>query len=826
MQPDSRIHWSSYPALLLAVAFAAGIVWESFATIGLVAWMAGAGAGAIVGLGSYFYGRQHLVSLAPLGRVVALAALAVCAGGARQAAYLSPPPRSVASLSPILQGADLDARLAGVVDGVPTEAEGTWRFPFRLSHLRTPTDSAAVAGRVQVTLHNPMWISTIRYPTIREGDRLHVQGRLEAAPAPRNPGAFDYGAYLQRRGICCTVYVQGEEAVQIAGNVRGPVDRAVTGGRDYVGRQIDRYVPGAISRTVLRALLLGDRTGLGPARREQFASTGLMHLLAVSGLHVLLVGMVLYRLLRPMLMRIRLPHLVREGMRAGLTLTVLVFYMLLTGARPSVVRAVVMAAVLIGGLLVQRSSHTLNSLGVAALVLLAFRPPALFDAGFQLSMSAVAAIVTLHPRITERIPERMYDHPAGNWAISLLSVSTAATLGTAPVLLYHFGRAQIAGLVLNLPAIPLTATGLTAGILCVIVGGAFPALGSAFGAAADLFLRGLVETARWGAVWFEWGLLSGRTPEPMLLVATGAVLVMAAQWPRPRTRWRLAILTSACFCIWVWAPILTRESRPHLDLVFLDVGQGDAVHLATPNGRHLLVDTGPRTRFSDAGRRILLPYFQSRGIQHLDAVVVTHPDSDHLGGLPTLLRSVSIGKVFHSGWKADTRLYAESQRLLDSLSVSHRPVQAGDTIGIDSSVGIQVLGPPVEKWPGAFGENDASVVLRATYGDTRVLLTGDVESAAEDWLVNRYGTALASDIVKIPHHGSSTSSTGPFVAAATADRNGVVGVVPVGERNAFGFPDPSVLRRWGAAGVQVHLTSDTGAVWLRTDGQTVRRIDW
>jgi competence protein ComEC len=182
--------------------------------------------------------------------------------------------------------------------------------------------------------------------------------------------------------------------------------------------------------------------------------------------------------------------------------------------------------------------------------------------------------------------------------------------------------------------------------------------------------------------------------------------------------------------------------------------------------------------------------------------------------------------VYHSGWKADTRLYAESQHLQDSLSVSHRWAQTGDRIEIDPSVGIQVLAPPAEKWPASFGENDASVVLRVTYGNTRILLTGDVESAAEEWLVDRYGTALASDVVKIPHHGSSTSSTGAFVAAATSSRNGVVGVVPVGERNAFGLPDPSVLRRWSAAGVHVYSTADAGAVWLRTDGRRVQSVDW
>lgn len=825
MRPDSRIHWSSYPALLIATAFACGVAFESVAERGLILWVGIAAAGGMLGAASVLYGRRRIVSLSPLGQVGALALLALAGGGARQAAYVSPAPTSVSVLPPLTEGTEIETVMTGVVDGVPTESNGTWRFAVRLQHLFNGRDSLAVTGRVQATLHNPVWISTIQYPSLHEGDRVRLRGTLERAPRPRNPGAFDYAAYLERRGICCTVYVQGEEHVEVLGSDRSRLRELVTDGRRYVRQQVDRHVPSPTSQALLRALLLGDRSDVTPTQREQFASTGLMHLLAVSGLHVLLVGMILYRLLRPMLMRVRLPLWVREGMRAGLTLTVLAFYMLLTGARPSVVRAVVMASVLIGGLLVQRSSHTLNSLGIAALLLLGMRPPALFDAGFQLSMCAVAGIVTLHPRMIELAPERLRDHPAGNWTVSLLSVSVAATLATAPVLLFHFGQAQLPGVVLNLPAIPLTAAGLTAGIACVLSGGISSVAAASFGAAADAFLQSLVLTARWGTEWFAWGILSGPKPGGALLLAAGATLLMGAQWPRPRTRWRLAALTVACLCIWVWTPLLSRPGAPYLDVVFLDVGQGDAVHLTTPNGRQLLVDTGPRTRYSDAGRRVLSPYLTARGVRSLDAVVITHPDSDHLGGLPTILREVPVDRVFHSGWEADTHLYSESRRLLDSLSIPHRSVEAGDTIALDPSVGIQVLAPPPEnRRSPSFTENDVSIVLRITYGQIEILLTGDIEEAGEDWLVSRYADGLASEVVKIPHHGSSTSSS-PRLVSATATKSQTA-VVPVGRRNAFGLPDPRVLSRWQSAGSTVLSTAESGAVWMQTDGDRVWRKCW
>jgi len=577
---------------------------------------------------------------------------------------------------------------------------------------------------------------------------------------------------------------------------------------------------------VLRALLLGDRSGIRDDQRERFAVTGLMHLLAVSGLHVFLVGMVLYVLLRPVLMRLRLHRRAVETGRAALTVVVLGLYVALTGGRPSVVRAVVMSGLFIGGTLLQRSSPSLNTLGVAAIVLLALRPTFLFDVGFQLSMAAVSALVTVHPRLMEGVPEGWTVRGPGEWAVSTVSASAAATIGTAPVLLWHFGWVSGAGLLLNVLGIPCTGAALSAAVGMIATGGAWPWIGAAFGNAADLAVRGLLLTSRWGADWLGWVGVRMAEPDPWILGGIAAGTVALAQWPRPRCRWRCVSCALLLLATGTWTKVVDRDAGPTLDVLFFDVGQGDAALVTTPGGRRLLVDTGPR---SPTGRAevsfSLIPYLERRGIGHLDTVVITHPDGDHLGGLPALLREVSIGRVLHSGRKGETDLYRETRRLLRRKGVPSRSVSRGDALLKKAAVRGRVLGPPARpSVRGLEGENERSVVLHLTYGNVKILLPGDIEEDGERGLVRTYGSRLESRVAKVPHHGSASSSTPSFVEQV-ADSN-TRAVVSVGRSNRFGMPSERVLSRWRSAGARVHSTAEQGAVWLRVDGRSVWTVEW
>lgn len=827
VRPDSSIQWSAYPALLLVGGFATGVFGDEMLVGGRLAlWGAGVGVGIVAFGVSWGWERRRLVSLAPLCRLGAVVLVGICAGGVRHGLYED---AAFGMLEPVAEKtSDAPLSVVGVVADAPGRS-GATRFTVAVDSVGAHSVTTPVDGRVRVTLQSPPWTDDpISHSPVHQGDRVRLRGAVRPTPGQRNPGGFDYAAYLGRRGVCCVMYVGDGQDVTVASSARGPLGDLIVGARRYIRGQIGRFVPSEDGRAVLRALLLGDRSGITDGQRARFARTGLMHLLAVSGLHVFLVGMVLYTLLRPLLMRLRLGWRAVERGRAVLTVVVLGLYMAITGARPSVVRAVIMAALFIGGILFQRSSHPLNTLGVAALVLLALRPPALFDAGFQLSMGAVAAIVTIHPRLMAWVPDRWASWPPAEWAASVTAASAAATIGTAPVLLWHFGWVSVGGLVLNIPGIPCTGLALSAALGMVAVGGPWPEMGAAFGSTADLLVRGLLLTSRWGAEWLGWAGLQMPRPAPWVLAAMVVGGVALAQWPRPRHRWRCVVCSLLLLVGGVWTTVLGRGGGATLEVLFFDVGQGDAVLVTTPRGDRMLVDTGPRSPGTGAAAsRSVLPYLEARGVRRLETVVITHPDEDHLGGLPALLREMSVGRVLHSGQGGGTDLYRESRRLLRGTRTVRRSVKRGDVFSFGASVRVQVLGPPSQPHQhGIEGKNGRSLVLHLTYGQTDVLLPGDVESAAERSLVRAYGDQLDARVVKVPHHGSTTSSTLRFVDHAVDGGKETTAVVSVGSSNQFGMPSPEVVARWKSRGAQIRSTARRGAVWLRSNGRRVWPVRW
>ncbi len=831
MRSSSAVQWKAYPALLVAGALAAGIgvaAWR--VEIGFAAWVSVAAVGAALFWSMALWERRRLVTLAPLLRTAAVGVVVAAAGAALWSYHQLAPADHIARHvpPPAADGRAPDVTVVGRVSGAPERRAGRIRFVLEAERLAGQQGALPVRGRVQTALLPSMWEPEAQpFPHLEEGDVVRITGRLEALRPPRNPADFDYGGYLRQRGIYATLSTYEPEDVAVLGTARGPLREGVTRARRHVDRQIERYVPSPAARGVLRALILADRSGIATATRERFIRTGLMHLLAVSGLHVLLVGMVLYGLLRPLLTRLRMRRATVEVTRAAFTVLVLGAYMLLTGARPSVVRAVVMATLFIGGEVMQRSSHPLNTLGVAAVALLVFNPAHLFDVGFQLSFAAVAAIVTLGSVLRGAVTRRWSEHGWRSFVTASVVTSVAAVLGTAPVLLYHFGHVALGGLVLNVVAIPLTALGLAAGLLTVLLGGWFGAAAVLFGAAAGAFLQMLLFVAEAGSAMAGWAAVRVHVKSAWALLAMGTALAMLAQWPRPRLRWRLAIATLAFVNAGLWIGLWQGAHAPRLDVVFFDVGQGDAALVSLPNGKHALIDAGGRTPFTDEATRTLVPHLERFGIRRLDAVVISHTDSDHLGGLPTLLRTVPVGRMVHNGRDASSALYAEVRHLLDSLQVPHRAVHAGDALRLDSSVQMQILAPDPELLTAAVSDNDASVVLRLTYGGTRFLFTGDVERTAEAQLLSRFAPLLASEVVKVSHHGSRTSSTPAFVEQATADASAPArAVVSVARRNAFGLPSAEVLGRWTASGSVVSTTAAEGAVWLRSDGKRVTRVQW
>ena len=826
MQPDSTIHWKAYPALLLAGCLAVGIGGAALAPgLPFWSWIGGAASGLLLALLTRRVGRFKLVTLAPLWGTVGVALAIIGLGGARYAYEQALPATHLAHRVYGAAPHEAPVVLIGRVAARPVDRSWGLRFTLAAEHLIDGRDSIATTGCLQVTVTRSARKNGETYPLIDQGDLVAVRGTVQPLPRRRNPADMDVGDLLRRRGIYATMSIRDEAGVVVLGRQRSRTENLILPIQAYVRDQLARHLPHEGSRAVLHALVLGDRSLLEESTRRRFARTGLMHLLAVSGLHVLLVGMVLYSLLRPILMRLRLGWQAMEITRAAVTMALLVLYMLMAGSSASVVRAVVMTGFFIGGTVLGRTSHALNTLGVAGVILLLVRPGSLFEAGFQLSFAAVAAIVTLSPRCTERIPDAWMARALPRSVLSSVTVSLTATLGTMPVLLYHFGQVSFAGLLLNLVAIPLTASTLAAGLTGLCLGAWMPAGGAIFGAAADVLAQGLLLTAEAGETLLGGAVVQTYIRDPWYLLAMALGLVGLAQWPRPRLRWRLGAAALSIAAAGVWAGVLTGAHSPRLDVVFLDVGHGDAVLVTLPNGRRLLIDAGGRDAFSDQGARTVLPHLERYALRRLDAVVVTHPHSDHLGGLPALLGAVPVGRVLHNGQPYASALYAETRSLLDSLGVPHQAVGAGDTLALDPSVLIQILAPEREAL--LDDANEASVVLRMVYGQTTFLFMGDAEAGAEARLLARYGPLLKSAVVKVGHHGSRTSSTPSFVAHAASDTTGATtAVVSVGPPSFFGLPDEEVLWRWQAHGARVWTTFQHGALWLRSDGCRLHRVAW
>lgn len=855
--PPPPLRLSSRPLLVAAVAFALGVVGADAAPgIGAEAFLL-AVAVLAVGAGGYAVAaRRRMVTLHALAIATVAVGGVAGLGASRLAAFRAPErdglgaaAEAASEEADAVRGNETDAAAPvtvwGRVASVPVASEYSVRFVADVDSAQRGAVAGAVSGRVQVGLEIPQAdarsgrpTAARVYPALRLGDRVRLTGRLAAPPARRNPADMDYGAFLRGQGIASTLRVEAESDVVFLAPAGGALDRLAFGVQRHVRRAVARHVPGAEAQAVVLALLVADWSHIEDSTVDAFRDTGLLHLLSVSGLHLVFVGLALYALLGPVLSRLRLPRRRVEWIRTGVTLVVMFVYVVAAGSSAPVVRAFVMAAVLVVGRASERRVDTLNGLGLAALGLLFWRPTALFEAGFQLSFGAVAALVACAPVVTAWLPEAWTRAAIRRSVTNSLVASVVATLGTAPILLAWFGKLPLSGILLNLPAIPLTSAALGGGLGASVCAGWWPAGADLFGAFASVCVRALLVVSRFGAETMGGLTVERFVTSPFVLAALAAFVLVVAFWPRPVARRRLALAAVGLLAVGTWTSVASGDARPVLDAVFLDVGQGDATLLRLPGGHAVLIDAGDRTDRGDEGLRTVVPHLARYGVRHLDALVLTHPHADHVGGAVAVLEAISVGRLVHNGQADDSAMWRQTLHTADSLGVATQAVVAGDTLGLDPAVRIRVLGPSREL--AAAGEaNEASVILLVEYGTTRWLLAGDAETAAEADVVARYAHLLRADVVKVGHHGSRTSSTLPFVAAASGVRPGAslvsarasgtapdFAVVSVGRRNRHGLPDEEPVMRWLVAGADVLQTADQGAVWLQSDGETVRRVDW
>jgi competence protein ComEC len=704
------------------------------------------------------------------------------------------------------------------VEGVPDSGNRSFRFVVEAESIGTPRGKLAVSGGVLVSAQR----GAIPGPTLDSltyGRCVRLSGELTLPSGPRNPGDFDQREYLHLNGIDARMFLDAADGIAL-GPENGTSFTAmlVTPVRRSVGSRLDKLV-GGVEANFLKGLITGDRTVVPPDVKTAFINSGVMHILAVSGLHVVIVVMMVMTLLRGL----RVP----ERPRIVATCVLLVYYNFLTGGAASVTRSVIMAIVILAGTMAERRTDTYNSLALSAVIILLVDSKQCFQPGFQLSFAAVFSLIYLYPRLQEAVRLLPASFVKRRWAISCaaaLCVSLAAGVGTLPFTSLYFGKISVIGLAANMVIVPLSNIILVSGMLTVGVSYLWGWGGEVFAGVTGVLTQGLL----WAVSFFgnlPFAYLSSHFTIWSSLAyygALGAAIGLIGESTRKRT----LLLILAAADLYLAADLIQPPPRDMVRVTFLDVGQGDAAFLEFPGDLRVLVDAGPRSAEWDAGRRFVEPFLRWRGIGMLSGIVLTHPHSDHLGGIPYLLEHFKVRELIDAGSQPGSGLHRQELRIADSMGIPRVIVKAGARIPGPEDARLYVLGPgegfvmhDSTKHPNL---NNESVVLKVVYGKTTLLLAGDAEREEEERMAGAYGRFLRSDVLKAGHHGSITSSTPEFLDLVKPS----MAVVSVGARNKFRLPSLEVLERFTERGIRFFRTDESGALVVESDGESWSVVEW
>lgn len=750
-----------------------------------------------------------------------------------------------------------------MVDGSRVTIEG---------HLYRESEHEAYGDRLYVTVERAaehggamspssgnVRVAVLDGGSFKLGDEIRLSARIHFPRNYGNPGEFDYVGLMARDGIDATMTAPkkslGSAIFQIIGHRSSFPASRIESIRTHIGEFFDRNLAYP-ENAEMRALVIGDRGGIGEPLRQTFARTGMAHLLVISGLHLSIVAAAMFAAVRLAMMLF--PGLANRGyankVAALAAMLAVCAYASIAGHHVSTVRALVMVLAYMLAVAIDRSREAIASLALAAIVICVALPGSTADIGFQLSFASVIAIVLGMRRYAAWIARRkrvgmLRGEPSlPRWRFieaptGYLAVSFWAMLGTAPLTAYHFNQFAIVGVIANAVVVPIMAFGAT---VSGLVAAALSFLSEPVARAVVLFGANALAAGNWLAAWFvDWPLAWFRifTPTTLeLAIAYGLLMIwllapLAAAITGKRSRddgtredvlygaaakrgfgWRARCAIALAVVLMVDAGWWTydRFFNPDLRVTFLSVGEGDGAVVRFPGPRVMVIDAGGSYGGFDVGERIVAPYLWSQKIMRVDYLALTHPDLDHFGGLDFIALNFAPRALWTSGVASRDVSYA---RLMDDLERAGIPmVRVGETAPVASIGGVAIAS--LNGSTGATrSHNNSSMVLRFSFVGASLLFTGDIESGGERAMIERRGE-LHATILKVPHHGSASSSTAAFIAAVRPE----TAVISDGYLNHFHFPADAVVERYVEAGAVVMRTDLDGAVTVdaKPDRMTVR----
>lgn len=528
---------------------------------------------------------------------------------------------------------------------------------------------------------------------------------------------------------------------------------------------------------ILLSIIFGSKASPVPySIQDDFRRAGVIHTLVVSGQQVSLILGLCATIFKSFKLPLPLNFLLSTA--ANLT------FMIMTGAGASIVRSSIMAEIALVGMLIDRQRDAIISLFVSAVIMLIINYEYLFDIGFQLSFLATWALIYLAPKI-----EKIIKSP-------ILAVSLAPIIATTPIIAYNFCQINIISIISNIIIVPIVEVLVLLGFITTILGAMFLPFAQILNYSNLMILKGLLLFVQFFAnIPFSQMFVSQFSF--VWVICYFAVLFLILR----RSSAKLIILVVICAFSWSFASGSSTSLRQNeLKVTFFDVGQGDSILVQTPSHKNMLID---------AGSRYVSTYLHKLGVKTLDLVILTHPHADHICGIDRIIREINIKEIIDNGTIYESYYYKNYMNLLKENKIKLLTGAYGQVIDFgDGAVGTILKGNINST------TNNNSVVLRLVYGDVSFLFTGDTEREGEENMLER-GLNLKSDILKVGHHGSSTSTSQPFLDAVVPR----TAVISVGAGNKFYHPNTPTISRLRTAGIEIFRTDQRGTITVKTDGE-------
>ena len=773
-------------------------------------------------------------------------------------------------------------QITGVVDSHPVQFLYLKKFVLRANTLKDKKASYRVSGKIQVTVSGPG-------PEFARGDRVVFRSRLRRPRNFNNPGGFNYQRYMAFKGLWRTAYTKGSRLQVVQTGSSNDLGQQLNNVRQALSALIDRAGRGP-SAAVLKALVIGDRSALSSEVRDGFNRAGVGHVLAISGLHIGIVATVAFFFFHKLLRLVR-PLMWRAWTRKGaaiLSLVPVCIYGLVSGMSPSTQRAVIMVCAFLMTFLFEREPDTLNTLGLAAFIILIWFPPALFSISFQLSFLAVLSILYGFSCIQKAAPAdgRNIKTGFGNQLrrklAAFILVSVLAICGTLPLVMFYFNQVSFIGLFANFVVVPLVGfVVIPCGLLALFV---YPVSSLiAYGcikiclfvldyvllavnyfanlpfAAIKTITPSLFEIVCYYVL--GWVVLNGlniksgfktffrQTPANdrhltdarahrvaglngylklsarfglnRILSRAAAVFRLLIAGPAAKRYTIIGLMVTLALLVDAGYWFARRHLNGDLRVTYIDVGQGSSALLELPGGHTVLIDGGgfSDNNTFDMGARVIAPFLWRKKIRTIDTLVLSHPNSDHLNGLIFIARHFNVKTIWTNNETRATLGYRRLQNIVARKQINRPDFQHMPRQQRINGVEFCFLYPPADFLARTASQtwrntNNNSMVVKVSFGNISFLFTGDIMAQAEQELVGLAGMDLASDVLLVPHHGSRSSSSQPFLSKVQPD----VAVISAGWKNRFRFPHSTVLDAYDRIGCLMYRTDRNGAIQIHTDG--------